>query len=122
MTSAYLSPVVPQIGDILSIIRAKLYWPKLFGHLVGPTEALSRVFLLFFLFSDWLMSNHLKSRIECGFLDIFSRHICSTVKKTIRVTNFATSFGAKKCSEDQVRSWHAEMIVATFVEPTTPEN
>ena len=24
MTSAYLSPVVPQIGDILSIIRAKL--------------------------------------------------------------------------------------------------
>ena len=25
MTSAYLSPVVPQIGDILSIIRAKLY-------------------------------------------------------------------------------------------------
>ena len=25
MTSAYLSPVVPQIGDILSIIRAKLF-------------------------------------------------------------------------------------------------
>ena len=25
MTSAYLLPIVPQIGDILSIIRAKLY-------------------------------------------------------------------------------------------------
>ena len=29
MTSAYLSPVVPQIGDILSIIRAKLISVKL---------------------------------------------------------------------------------------------
>ena len=48
---------------------------------VGPTETLSRVFLLFFLFSDWLMLTHLKSRIECGFLDIFSRHICCTEKK-----------------------------------------
>ena len=37
---------------------------------VGSTEAPSKVFLLFFLFSDWLKSNHLRSRIECGFLDI----------------------------------------------------
>ena len=43
---------------------------------VGFTEALSKVFLLFFLFSDWLKSNHLRSRIECDFLDIFSCHIC----------------------------------------------
>ena len=28
-------------------------------------------FLLFFLFSDWLKSNHLRSRIERGFSDIF---------------------------------------------------
>ena len=42
---------------------------------VGFTEAPSKVFLLFFLFSDWLKSNHLRSRIECGFLDISSPHI-----------------------------------------------
>ena len=39
--------------------------------IVGSTEAPSKVFLLFFLFSDWLKSNHLKSRIECGFLTFF---------------------------------------------------
>ena len=38
---------------------------------VGSTEAPSKVFLLFSLFSDWLKSNHLRSRIECGFFDIF---------------------------------------------------
>ena len=27
--------------------------------------------LIVFLFSDWLKSNHLRSRIECGFLDMF---------------------------------------------------
>ena len=54
-------------------------------------------------FSDWLKLNCLRSRIERGFLDIFSRHICSAVTETIRVTNYATSFGARKCSENQVR-------------------
>ena len=61
-------------------------------------------FSIVFLFSDWLKSNHLRSRIKCGFLNIFSSHICSTVTETIRVTNYATSFGVKKCSENQVRS------------------
>ena len=42
-------------------------------------EAPSKVFLWFFLLPDWLKLNHLKSRTECGFSDIFSRHICSTV-------------------------------------------
>ena len=37
----------------------------------GSTEAPSNVFLLFFLFSDWLKSNHLRTRIGRGFLDIF---------------------------------------------------
>ena len=72
-------------------------------YTVGPSEALSKVFLLFFLFSDWVKLNHLRSRIERGFFDI-SRHICSAVTETILVTNYATSFGAKKCSENQVRS------------------
>ena len=40
-------------------------------RLVGSREAPSKVFLLFFLFSDWLKSNHLRSRIGRGFLDIF---------------------------------------------------
>ena len=53
-------------------------------------EAPSKAFLLFFLLHDWLKLNNLKSRMECGFSDIFSRHICSTVTETI------AKFGAKK--------------------------
>ena len=34
----------------------------------GSTEVPSKVFLLLFLLSDWLEWNHLKSRIERGFL------------------------------------------------------
>ena len=49
--------------------------------IVGSTEAPSKVLLLFSLFSDWLKLNHLKSRIERGSLDIFSRHTCSVVYK-----------------------------------------
>ena len=50
---------------------------------VGSMETPSKVFLLFFLFSDCLKSNHLKSPIEHCVLDIFSRHICSAVTETI---------------------------------------
>ena len=63
--------------------------------IVGSMEAPSKAFLLFFLLPDWLKLNHLKSRMECGFSDISSRHICSTVAETIRVTNYAASFGKK---------------------------
>ena len=52
---------------------------------VGSTEAPSKVCLLFFLLPDWLKLNHLKSRMECGFSDMFSRHFCSTVAETIGV-------------------------------------
>ena len=38
------------------------------------------------------------------FLDIFWRHICSTVAETIGVTNYAASFGMKKCSENHIWS------------------
>ena len=41
---------------------------------VGSMEAPSKAFLLFFLLPHWLKLNHLKSRMECGFSDIFSRH------------------------------------------------
>ena len=70
--------------------------------LVGSTEAPSKVFLLFFLLPDWLKFNHLKSQMECGFSDIFSRNICSTVEETMGVTNNPASFGAKKCSENHI--------------------
>ena len=73
-------------------------------YFVGSTEAPSKVFLLFFLFSDWSKSNHLKSRIERGFLDIFSRHICSAVTETIRVTNYATNFGAKNVQKTKLEA------------------
>ena len=56
---------------------------------VGSMEALSKAFLLFFLLSDCLKLNHLKSRMECGFSDNFSRHICSTIADTKGVTNYA---------------------------------
>ena len=58
-------------------------------------EAPSKAFLLFFLLSDWLKFTHLKSRMECGFSDISSRHIYSTVAETMGMTNHAASFGAK---------------------------
>ena len=54
-------------------------------------------FSIVFLLPDWLKLNHLKSRTECGFSDIFLHHICSTVAEIIGMTNYAASFGAKKC-------------------------
>ena len=59
-----------------------------------------KAFLLFFLLPDWLKSNHLKSQMECGFPDIFSRHTCSTMAETIDITNYSASFGAKKGPEN----------------------
>ena len=75
-------------------------------------EAPSKVFLLFFLLPDWLKLNHLKSRMECGFSDIFSRHFCSTVAETIGVTINPASFGAKNCSETTFEA--AEMILGPW--------
>ena len=74
----------------------------LFRLVVGSMEAPSKAFVLFFVLSDCLKLNHLKSQMECGFSDIFSRRICSTVPETIGVINYAASFGAKKCSENHI--------------------
>ena len=76
-------------------------------------EAPSKAFLLFFLLPDWLKLNHLKIRMECGCSDIFSRHFCSTVAETIGLTNYAASFGAKKCSE-LAKFEAAEMILSPW--------
>ena len=73
------------------------------AQIVGSMEAPSKAFLLFFLLPDWLKLNHLKSRMECGFLDIFSLHSCSPLAETVGVTNYAASFGAKKCSENHIQ-------------------
>ena len=77
--------------------------------IVGSMEAPSKAFLLFFLLPDWLKLNHLKSRMECGFSDIFSRHICSTVQETIGVTNYAACFGAKNVQKTTFEA--AEIIL-----------
>ena len=69
-------------------------------------------FLLFFLLPDWLELNHLKSRMECGFSNIFSRHICSTVEETIGVTNNSESFGAKNVQKTTFEA--AEMILGPW--------
>ena len=73
----------------------------IFAKLLVPWK-LFKGFSLVFLLPDWLKLNHFKSRMECDFSDIFSRHICSTVAETIGVTNYAASFGAKKCSENHI--------------------
>ena len=75
-------------------------------------EAPSRAFLLFLLLPDWLKLNHLKRRMECGFSDIFSRHFCSTVAKTIGLTNYAASFGAKNVQKTTFEA--AEMILGPW--------
>ena len=44
-----------------------------FDYVVGSMKAPSKAFLLFLLLlPDWLKLNYLKSRMECGFSDIFS--------------------------------------------------
>ena len=78
------------------ILDLKDHFSASLNLIVGSTEAASKVFLLLFLFSDCLKSN------PTWFSDIFWRHICSAVTETIGVTNYATSSGAKKCSENQV--------------------
>ena len=74
-------------------------------------EVPSKAFLLFLLLPDWLKLNHLKSRMECGFSDIFSRRICFTVAETIGVTNYAASFGGKNVQKTTFEA-------AQSVEPT----
>ena len=98
--SSYIQVPPPPPPGVYSALDTYKCFDTLKDIFVGSMEAPSKVFLLFFLFSDWLKSKHLSSRIERGFLDIFSRHICSAVTETIRVTNYATSFGAKECSEN----------------------
>ena len=91
-------------------------------------EALSKAFLLFFLPSDWLKLNHLKSRMECGFSDIFSRRFCSTVAETIGLTNYAASFGAKnvqkttfEAAEMILGPWNQQDMTSNQFGPLTPE-
>ena len=79
------------------------------GYIFGSMEAPSKDFLLFFLLPDCLKLNHLKSRMECDFSDIFSRHICSTVAETIDVKNYAASFGPKNVQKTTFVA--AEMIL-----------
>ena len=99
---SFIKELTTSIPWILAELRHNLL-------VVGSMEAPSKVFLLFSLFSDWLKSNHLKSKIEHDVLDIFSRHICSAVTETIWVTNYTTHFGAEKCSENQPEA--SEMIL-----------
>ena len=81
----------------------------LITEFAGSMEAPSKAFLLFFLLPDWLKLNHLKSRMECGFSDIFSRQFCSTVAETIGLTNYSASFGAKNVQQTTFEA--AEMII-----------
>ena len=77
--------------------------------LLVPWKRFQKSFFIVFLLPDWLKLNHLKSRMECGFSDIFSHHICSTVAQTIGVTNYAASFGAKNAQKTTFEA--AEMIL-----------
>ena len=84
--------------------------------LLVPQKFFQRFFYCFSLFSDWLKSNHLRNRIERGFLEIFSRHICSAVTKITRVINYATSFGPKnvpitkfEAAERNLDQWNQQL-------------
>ena len=79
---------------------------------VGSMEAPSRVFLLFFLLLDWLKLNHLKSRMECGFSDIFSRHISSTVAETIGVQTTQQVLARKNVQKTKFEA--AEMMLGPW--------
>ena len=50
--------------------------------------------------------------MECGFSDIFSSHICSTVEETIGVTNNLESFGVKNVQKTRFEA--AEMILGQW--------
>ena len=78
---------------------------------VGSMEAPSKAFLLFFLLSDWLNLNHLESRMECSFSDIFWRLNC-IITETIGVANNATSFGAKNVQKTTFEA--AEMMLGPW--------
>ena len=78
-------------------------------------EVSSKAFLLFFLLADWLKLSHLKSRMECGFSDIFSHHISSTASETIGVTNYAACFGAKNAQKTTFEA--AEMMRGPWNQP-----
>ena len=54
--------------------------------------------------------------MECGLLDIFSRHICYTVAETIGVTNYASSFGLENVQKTTFES--AEMILGRWNQQT----
>ena len=67
-------------------------------------------FSIDFLFSDWLKLNHLKSRIECGFSDIFSSHFCSTLVETIGFTTTQQVLARKNVQKTTFEA--AEMILS----------
>ena len=95
MNNAHMFIVIRLLRDHLAILVNKSCW---FHRSSFKGFSISVVFLL----PDWLKLNHLKSRMECGYSDIFSRHVCSTLAETIGMTNHAESFGAKKCSENHI--------------------
>ena len=55
------------------------------------------------------MLNHLKSRTECGFLDIFSRHICCIVKNNMSDKLCKQVLAGKNVQKTKFEA--AEMIV-----------
>ena len=80
-----------------------------------------------FLLPDWLKLNHLKSRMECGFSDIFSLHICSIVAETIVVTSYVASFGGKnvqkttfEAAEMMLGPWNQQDVKATISKTFEP--
>ena len=68
---------------------------------VGSTEAPSKVFLLFFLLPDWLELNHHKSRMECGFSDIFSPYLFDRRRNNRRYKQLRKIW-REKCSENHI--------------------
>ena len=74
--------------------------------LVGSMEAPSKAFLLFFLLPDWLKLNHLKSRMECGFPDIFFAPFLFLRSKNNRLDKLHSKFWR----EEMFRKPHLKLL------------
>ena len=80
-------------------------------YLLVPWRLLQR---LFYCFSATWLAKVESSQKSNGiwFLRHFSRHICSTVAETIRVTNYTASFGAKNVQKTTFEA--AEMMLSPW--------
>ena len=73
-------------------------------------------FSIVFLLPDWLKLNHLKSRMECGFSDIFARHTTQQVlaRKNVQKSAFEAAEMMLGPWNQQYNLFHIGMLLYHF--------